>query len=151
LELIRLYPGDEQRLRQLRLRALQDAPEAFGSTYEETAQRPPASWVQQIRDLATFVVVRDKRDVGMVRGAPGHGGVRELISMWVAPEARGLGVGDALVEATIDWARGVGATGLSLEVHDNNAPAIALYTRHGFEFVRQLPDSGEHERLLTLV
>lgn len=56
----------------------------------------------------------------------------ELISMWVAPFARGRGVGDALIQAIVSWAKKQHAARLVLSVRDNNARAIALYTRHGF-------------------
>jgi GNAT superfamily N-acetyltransferase len=56
----------------------------------------------------------------------------ELISMWVAPFARGRGVGDALVGAALDWAREKQASGIALAVFEGNEHALALYLRHGF-------------------
>jgi ribosomal protein S18 acetylase RimI-like enzyme len=52
--------------------------------------------------------------------------------MWVAPEARGQGVGNALVDVVIEHARLSGATRLLLDVADDNRQAIALYARKGF-------------------
>ena len=52
--------------------------------------------------------------------------------MWVAAEARGQGVGNALVDVVIEYARLSGATRLLLDVADDNRQAIALYTRKGF-------------------
>ncbi|MFT4979728.1 MAG: ribosomal protein S18 acetylase RimI-like enzyme, partial [Myxococcota bacterium] len=130
----RLHPGEGPRLRALRLRALVDAPDAFGSTAEETATRPPESWRQQLTDLATFVVVVGGEDVGMVRSVLADGSAEDayLLSMWVAPSARGRGAGDALIAAVIGWSRSVSARRVLLDVADDNAPAIALYARHGF-------------------
>ena len=129
-----LQPGDEERLRALRLRALQDAPTAFDTTVAEALQWSAASWAQQLRDLATFVAVLEGQDVGMVRGAPSTkgDGAAYLISMWVAPEHRRLGVGGALIDAVIAWATGVGAQTLLLDVGEQNEGAIALYRRKGF-------------------
>lgn len=154
-----LRPDETERLRTIRLRSLRDAPAAFATTFEESAARPPESWVQQLRDLATFVAVSEGRDVGMVRGAaPGEQPeLALLISMWVAPEARRSGVGAALVDAVIAWARGRGFARLQLEVNDDNAPAIALYARKGFvqsgPSVRCAPpreQRSEHTRVLEL-
>jgi len=131
----RLGVEDADRLRTLRLRALQEAPDAFASTYEETARRPPESWRTALADLATFFAVIDGEDVGMVRGAPSSDCADDafLLSMWVAPEARGTGMGESLVTAVVDWARDAGFSRVVLEVGDHNAQAIALYERMGFE------------------
>ena len=128
----RLTTDATARLRELRLRALQDSPDAFGSTYEETATRPESSWVQQLRDLPTFVAVVDGHDVGMVRGGSAGHDTAELISMWVAPEARRMGVGIALIDEVIAWAKSAGFTRIQLDVAEVNTPANALYERAGF-------------------
>ncbi len=52
--------------------------------------------------------------------------------MWVRPPARGLGVGEALVEAAASWARARDFGSLSLWVTESNAPARRLYERCGF-------------------
>ena len=70
-----------------------------------------------------------------MRGAPDEARTDAawLISMWVAPEVRGRGVGEALIAAVVEWARASGARRLLLDVGDHNRPAIALYARMGFE------------------
>ena len=138
-----------QRFRDIRLASLQDAPDAFGSTFEETAARPPKIWQQQLRNLPTFIAVVDGVDSGIVRGAPhsNNAKVAYLISLWVAPNVRGMGVGAALIDAVIDWATSAGYAQLILDVGNHNAGAIALYTRKGFKPTGQtghLPPPREH-------
>jgi ribosomal-protein-alanine N-acetyltransferase len=58
-------------------------------------------------------------------------GVCELESMAVAGEARGQGIGAALITAVTDWARANGANRIELEVRASNARAIRLYERFG--------------------
>ncbi len=65
-----------------------------------------------------------------VINAEGH--TAELISMWVAPFARGHGVGDALIQAVVSWAKRQHASRVALAVRTDNERAIALYARHGF-------------------
>jgi ribosomal protein S18 acetylase RimI-like enzyme len=65
--------------------------------------------------------------------------------MWVAPEARGRGVGDALIDAVLGWARSEKADRVGLDVREGNAPAIRLYERHGFIDVGPSPDIGPDE------
>jgi RimJ/RimL family protein N-acetyltransferase len=55
------------------------------------------------------------------------------LGMLVRADRRGQGVGDALVRACVAWAEGRGAREVVLHVFPHNAPAIALYLKHGFE------------------
>src|SRR5437868_3226980 len=150
-ELERLTSEEGPRFRAIRLRALTDAPDAFGSTLEEALRRTADVWAKQVSELPTIVAVSDGRDVGVVRCERDqtHNETAWLISMWVAPEARRHGVGGALVDAVIDWARSNGVQRLLLDVADHNAPAIALYAAKGFTpngEVSTLPPPREHIR-----
>lgn len=60
-----------------------------------------------------------------------HGGVVDL-GMFVVEGQRGGGIGSALLEAVIDWARAANAHKISLGVWPTNHPAIGLYARYGF-------------------
>jgi GNAT superfamily N-acetyltransferase len=140
------------------LRALQDAPDAFGSTLEEAVDQPAESWSRQLLELTTFVAVRNGTDLGLVRCARDESSdTAWLISMWVAPEIRRMGVGAVLVDLVIDWARSNGVNRLLLDVGDDNAAAVALYDGKGFKpngKVGALPSPREHirehQRELTL-
>ena len=55
--------------------------------------------------------------------------VEELI---VDTEFRGQGVGSALMNRAIAWAREHGFPGLTLETQDNNVPACKFYEKCGF-------------------
>jgi ribosomal protein S18 acetylase RimI-like enzyme len=67
--------------------------------------------------------------------------------MWVAPEARGAGVGDILVAAAIDWARAHGARRIELDVLDSNHHAIALYVRNGFVDIGMAVPDADSDRV----
>ena len=54
------------------------------------------------------------------------------LGMAVARDWRGRGVGSALLEAAIEWARERGLHKLTLSVFPHNAAAIALYRKFGF-------------------
>lgn len=55
----------------------------------------------------------------------------ELLLLAVEPDARGQGIGRALIERTVRIAAGKGALRLLLEVRDDN-PALDLYRNAGF-------------------
>jgi RimJ/RimL family protein N-acetyltransferase len=54
------------------------------------------------------------------------------VGLLVAASHRGRGIGTALLEAAVVWARSVRITKLELHVFPHNTPAIRLYERFGF-------------------
>jgi RimJ/RimL family protein N-acetyltransferase len=79
----------------------------------------------------TLVAVADDEIIGSLHVEPSRHGFGEL-GMAIAREWRGRGVGSALLEAAIEWARERGLHKLSLGVFTHNAAAIALYRKFGF-------------------
>jgi len=59
-------------------------------------------------------------------------GVAELESVAVSESARRIGLGRALCERVMQWAREQGATSIELEVRESNVAALSLYRRLGF-------------------
>lgn len=124
----------------LRLAALQDAPYAFSTRYEEAILRADDAWREFAAtravsvDDSTFLAFADGEAIGIA------GGCRErekpklmhLVAVWVAPEQRGSGVADLLIEAVCDWAQSVGATSITAWVTEGNDRALRLYNRLGF-------------------
>ena len=53
----------------------------------------------------------------------------------VRPDVRRQGLGDGLIEAMLQTAAALSLAFVTLEVRESNAPAIALYQKHGFEAV----------------
>lgn len=60
-------------------------------------------------------------------------GESEILTLAVRPEQRRRGLGHSLVEAAALAARNLGAEQMFLEVAEDNAAALALYRRAGFE------------------
>jgi ribosomal protein S18 acetylase RimI-like enzyme len=139
-------PDDVALMRDLRLRALQDAPMAFGSTYARELAFDPEVWEQRVRENAagerSVAFVADP-SAGMAVGAidDDDSGLAYLRGMWVAPEARGGGTGRALADAVVAWAGDRGARRMVTQVTEGNDGALRLYTAAGFA------DTGEREPL----
>lgn len=57
----------------------------------------------------------------------------DVMTVAVPPEGQGRGTGGVLLRALLGRAAGAGVTSVLLEVRADNAPAMALYARHGFE------------------
>lgn len=136
MDVRRLRPEEWASYRDIRLRALADAPDAFGATHAIEAAYGDAQWQARSDrpDRAVFVVDGPDGLVGLAIGgaAPGMEDVAALYSMWVASEARRNGLGSALIEAVKAWALEAGYPTLGLGVTTTNAPAIALYEHLGF-------------------
>jgi ribosomal protein S18 acetylase RimI-like enzyme len=131
----RLTPEDAADYRAIRLTALAEAPEAFGSTYAAEADQPLAAFAQRLTSAAVFGAYINDRIAGLMvfRQADGAKDAHKahLYSVFVAREARGMGVGDALLTAVIAHGRDV-VEQILLAVVADNAAAIRLYERHGF-------------------
>jgi GNAT superfamily N-acetyltransferase len=125
---------DWQAMRDIRLEALRDAPDAFASTYARETAFEPAEWHRRATRDGSFLAFIPELTVpaGLVGGFEQEPGVAELVSMFVRPQARGHGVGEALIDAVAAWARSRNATSVHLWVSETNKPAIRLYERCGF-------------------
>ena len=143
LEIRRIRPDEGLRSRAFRLHALAEAPSAFGSTLAKERAYPESLWHERAADCAAgddrviFVAEQDGRWVGSVTGlTPDPGGSDRpgllLVAMFVDGTVRRRGVGVALVESIVDWARARDAARLTLWVTSTNEAALALYSRCGF-------------------
>jgi len=141
-------PGDEPILRALRLEALAEAPDAFGSTYEREIARSVADWGKWLTPGVTLILEDDGTPRGLVAGVRDvDPAVVHLMAMWVHPALRGSGAADVLVAEHLAWARGVGADRIRLAVISTNHRARRLYQRHGFRAtgIETVKDDGRRE------
>jgi GNAT superfamily N-acetyltransferase len=158
VEVRRVQPAEWEELRDVRLRALADTPEAFASTLAREAAFPDDVWRQRAQGgpaSATFIVRDHGVGVGMAaviaEPAPGR---MQLVGMWVDPRHRRRGIAQALLGHAVRWSREQQAGELIAWVAEPNAAARLLYARAGFRpaGARQpLPsNSAVHEVLLRL-
>ena len=136
----RLSPADVASFRELRLRALQADPGAFGSSYQRESRYSDHQWREWVERSATgetnFIALAKSEGVaiGMAGGyQPDHAfHERGVWGMWVDPEWRGEGIGLRLLDAVEQWATGARAERMVLWVVDTNTAAVDLYRRAAF-------------------
>jgi ribosomal protein S18 acetylase RimI-like enzyme len=140
--------------RELRLAALREAPEAFGSRLADwtgswdTEDR----WRKRLTTVPHNVIAyHDGKPVGIVSSTTPMDGAVDLISLWVDPTARGQGAGDALIGAISSWARRAGASQVQLAVRATNERAISLYARNGFVDSGAVMDTEESFPEISMV
>ncbi len=152
LHVRRIRSSEGPLLRQLRLRSLEDAPEAFGQTLQEALALPDTHWQGAAREAsegdrhAWLVAQQAGAPVGIVSGRHRDPETLLIFSLWVDPEVRHAGVGRALVEDVEAWARTWGATESILWVLVRNRRAIDFYARLGFTLLRSGPDAANGHR-----
>jgi GNAT superfamily N-acetyltransferase len=128
--------GEGPRLRELRMRAMADAPRAFGATPEHECQQPDEHWLGLVdggEEVGVYVAIDGESWIGMAAGQwfERERGVVQLWGMWVEPARRGEGIGERLVACVRGWATTHGARFIRLGVIEES-PAIPLYERLGF-------------------
>jgi GNAT superfamily N-acetyltransferase len=130
----RVTGADWSALREIRLEALTDAPEAFGSTLQSALRLSARQWRHRVATNAYFVATHKGAVVGMVSGGynDNHPGTHWLYGMYVTPAARGSGAAELLVGVVADWARGEGAREIFLHVASGVPRARAFYLKNGF-------------------
>jgi len=152
----RIRPDDGLLLRDLRLRAIADAPDAFGQPLEEARRRPQREWDRSARqsshgDGRTWLIAESEtRSLGLVQGRKRRPRTLLLFSMWVDPDVRRIGVGRQLIDHLEDWARGWGASETILWVLSVNGSAVKFYRDLGFEVIRAGQDAESGARFAAL-
>lgn len=135
----RVFAHEAAVMRDVRLRMLEDSPEAFATRLLDAQAYPFDIWEGRAAaqhsgfEEASFLAFVQDTAVGSVTGIPMTPDTRQLVAMWVDPAYRRLGIGRGLVDALVRWAWRGPADRVTLWVVDSNRPAKALYRKFGFE------------------
>jgi ribosomal protein S18 acetylase RimI-like enzyme len=123
-EVRRLEPDDWEAFRDIRLRALADSPDAFGSTRERERAYTEDDWRQRLS--GPVAVVEDPEPVA-VGGVFLNADVPHVWGMWTDPAHRGRGHARQILDEVLPPDRTA-----QLDVNVNNPGARAAYERYGF-------------------
>ena len=132
------HPHEWPLYRDLRLSALRDAPDAFGSTFAREEQYSDDEWLTRLTHGTSSA--HERPLIAELNGIPAglcwaridtaDPDSAHLYSVWVRPEARRKGVAQALLASAMQWARDSGARTMTLTV--SAEPAARMYRRAGF-------------------
>lgn len=153
-----LTPDDYEALRDLRLEALRLHPEAFCARLADEEAMTREQWLARLASAVTLGGFLDGKLEGMVVYSrpknPQLAHIGGLNALYVRDGARGTGLGDALLRTLIERAAGE-VEQVKLAVNADNAPAVALYERHGFRPCGLIPrailiDGRYYDELLMI-
>jgi ribosomal protein S18 acetylase RimI-like enzyme len=161
VEIVRLPVEQWPAYRQIRLEALRDSPQAFGSTYTESLARPDSQWQTRLEEAAKgeevwLLFARiGERLVGMI-GAyveeKVEPPVAAIVSMYVTPAERGKGISTRLMQAILETLQAAGIYKAVLGVNVDQTAALHLYQRFGFTIyetvVNRMGDGVDHSEYL---
>lgn len=163
IRLERISPENVAVFKAIRLRALEDSPKAFGSTYARESQLTDEEWLQRCRRWVTegsigYIALDGESPCGLVacytEEQDPHSA--HVISMWFDPRYRRAGVGTVLIEALKTWGSSRGLGQLRLMVTSVNTGAARFYERLGFSMTGKTepypndPAIIEYEMILPL-
>jgi GNAT superfamily N-acetyltransferase len=141
-------------IREIRLRALGDTPDAFTSTLARESAYDETTW-RRMATTGRWFVAEDGAPVGVAIGVDGwseDANVRELVGMWVAPTHRQRGIARQLLEHVKDWATGQGARTLRLGVRESNQRAFFAYVSMGMRpSGESMPEEDNPKSLIIMM
>ena len=128
-----------------------DATARDGRTYaypeDLTSETARSLWMERPPALTT-VAEEDGRVLGSAKmgpNRPGRGAHVATASFMVDPECRGRGVGRALGEHAVAWARSAGYRSMQFNaVVESNTAAVRLWESLGFEILATVPAAFDH-------
>lgn len=136
MEIERLDPIQWQRLRDIRLRALEESPEWFAALFEKESQRSDSEWQKEASTAHWRAISREGIDIALM-GVTAAEPIREcdcwLFGCWIEPHFRGLGIMKMMIDELDAICVEENWTLQGLGVWPDNIRAIKSYEKYGFK------------------
>lgn len=150
MEVVNLRVENWQEYRKLRLRALKEDPQAFGSSYADSLNQPDEFWKRRLADAADgmrswlLFAQEGEKLTGMIGAfleeVPTD--TATIVSVYVPLEARGQGIAVLLMEAMLGVLSATPSlTKAQLSVNVTQLPAIQVYKHFGFREIGVHPST----------
>lgn len=135
IEVVKAELSEFERLRTLRLAALQTAPYAFGAKYEDEILKPVSSWQDRLKNTYWCFVTVNGEDIGLLAVDKAEKDRKSdcwISSWWLSEDYRGIGIPKLM----LDWVESLcidnGWKKIGLGVWPENKRAISAYIKLGF-------------------
>lgn len=132
----------------IRLSALEQAPEMFGSTYMVESLRPIEMFIERIMSNVIFGAYKNKQIIGVIIFHREHGlkssHKANLFGFFIEPDYRNQGTASKLLQTAIQYGQQC-VEQITLSVVSDNTSALHLYQKHGFKVYGIEPRSMKSE------
>ncbi len=128
----RAVVDDWRIVRDVRLRALREEPQAYAATLEHELLMTDQQWRDRLVGPLTVLALSEGEPIGMATGIWKSDRDVIIVAMYVAPRARGKGHAARLIDEIAKAAVELGARRLLLDIADGNIEAERSYRRYGF-------------------
>ena len=120
----------------------------FNVSTEHISLEDRKKWFESHHDRYPVLVKEiDSKVVAWISLSPwtGHGGYARTveISVFIAPEARGQGLGKSLVSTIMELGKSLNYRVFLARIVEGNEASVRLFKGFGFEQVSRMPDAGE--------
>lgn len=156
VEVVDLTPELWEVYKEIRLRGLQEDPQAFGRSYEEELAFPDEKWKERADNKFNTLAMERGKPIGTM-GAyiSKEDGVQVayIVGVYVVSEARGKKVGSLLMQRVLEKIELTpNVSVIRLSVNKDQLAAVGLYERFGFKITgekrERMGDGKEHNELV---
>lgn len=161
----KLDKNDWEKYRDIRLEALKEEPDAFGSSYSEYKDKSVLYWMDKMSLLSEkngksfLCAVLDDNNFVSIGGAyQDENNEWNIIAIYTKKESRGLGAGSLLFNKILEELKNREVKKVFLRVNIEREPAISMYKKFGFKIMKSISGQilgdgkvhDEHEMYLDL-
>ena len=137
---INTLKGDDwEKLRDIRLRAVTESPQAFGDTVEKTKAQTEEVWRKWIANSHIYIIDDNNKSVSAATFRQDIDGVWEINAVWTDPSYRNKGLSRKIFEQIFFDAKMMSIDVIRLDVNSIQSAAVTLYESLGFKKIDSVP------------
>jgi predicted GNAT family acetyltransferase len=135
-----LASNDWEKLRDIRLAALQTDPQAFAGSFAGEQQRKEPEWRKRLEDTDRIYFTAEENGafISLAGAKKESGDVWMLVAVHTIPAARGRGLSQAVVATVLNELKKRSVTKVELMVNTDQKDAVHIYEKAGFKITKTL-------------
>ena len=150
IEIRALTPDDWELYREIRIRALEESPEAFKMRPEEAREQPAEFWIDTLDHEHWYVAFAFDAPIGLggIKPLPEDDTQYEIVGVWIEPHYRGTGIFETLVKEGSEHCIRKGITQLYASIFTGNGHSKTACEHEGFSYIDTRASAYQPERTI---